>query len=170
MELTLKRGSGRHFPGQNWKTASDKNWLRQYDHIVPSGRETLVGNRDFDGIPHAVFQCLNDEFFAQPVSVCELPVPEDPLEVLYEYEKPAATEKEPAPKKTSTSSSIKGEKIKVFSGKNWKLAAEKKWKSATSFIGSGEELGTKVGEKTFGVTVYDIHKASSGFVAVKQGE
>ncbi len=169
MELTLKRGSGRHFPGQNWKTAAEKHWVRQHSHIVPSGRETHVGLRELDGVPHAVFQCLNDEFFAQPVDVCEKPIPEDPMEVVFEYEKTEEAEEE-AEKPKKKTEGLKTSKVMTFSGKNWKLAAEKKWKSSTGFIGSGEELGTKVGEKTFGATVYDIHKSSSGFVAVKQGE
>jgi hypothetical protein len=160
MELTLKRGSGLTFEGTNWNLTSEKKWMVQV-LLVPNGKEKYMGNRTFGGVEHAVFQCLNDDYFAQPVSICKLPVPKDPMEVLYLLDAPAPEEK-PRPK-TKT---VQGTKILTFSGKNWKLAADSKWKSSTSF--STHETSEKVGEKTIGQTTYGVYKVSTGFVAVKQ--
>src|SRR5512135_678961 len=160
MELTLKRGSGLTFDGTNWNLAAENKWQIQ-ELLVPNGREKFLGKRSFGGVEHAVFQCLNDDFFAQPVSICELPIPEDPMEVLYTLEAPIPEEKPRTSKKT-----VQGSKILTFAGKNWKLAADSKWKSSTSF--GSYETNEKVGEKTVGQTTYDVYKASNGFVAVKQ--
>jgi hypothetical protein len=162
MELTLKRGSGLMFDGTNWNLAAENKWRVQV-LLVPNGKEKFLGMKTFGGVEHAVFQCLNDEFFAQPKTICKLPVPEDPAEVLYSLEPPAEEEKPKARTKT-----VQGTKILTFAGKNWKLAADAKWKSSTSF--STYETSEKVGEKTIGQTTYDVYKASSGFIAVKQDE
>ncbi len=159
MELTLKRGSGRSFNGSNWNLVSDAKW-ETHSLYVANGREKYLGNRPIDGIEHAVFQCLDDTFFAQPINVCELPAPEDPLEVLYslemEEEKPRSV-----PSQMNT-----GTRVLTFSGKNWKLAAESKWKSSASF--ADYEESSKVGEKTIGQTAFDVYRTPSGFVAIKQ--
>ena len=83
------------------------------------------------------------------------------MEVVYELEAPAVEEKPKTSKKT-----IQGTKMLTFTGKNWKLAADSKWKSTTTF--STYEATGKVGEKTIGQTVYDVYRTSSGFVAIKQ--
>jgi hypothetical protein len=80
-ELRLKRGFGMVFRGENWRLAGDARWER-HPMYVPNGREPLAGTRQIGGVEHAVFRCLDDDFLAQPVAVCELPVPEDPLEIL----------------------------------------------------------------------------------------
>jgi hypothetical protein len=160
--LSLKRGSGWVFGGENWKLASDKLW-EVHPLLIPNGREEHVGSRVVHSHQVEVFRLLNDEFFAQPKTICELPVPEDPAEVLYSLEPPAEEEKPKARTKT-----VQGTKILTFAGKNWKLAADAKWKSSTSF--STYETSEKVGEKTIGQTTYDVYKASSGFIAVKQDE
>jgi hypothetical protein len=79
--LTLKRGRGKVFPGANWKLVGDAGWA-EHRLYVPSRREPLVGTRLIDGVEHAVFRCLDDEYMAQPVEVCRLPDPEDPTEVV----------------------------------------------------------------------------------------
>ena len=164
MNLKLKRGSGRKFDGSNWKLASDKKWEVQ-TLFVPHAleKEKYVGNRSIDGVEHAVFLCLNDEFFAQPVSICELPKSENVEEIFYTLEAPVEDEKA-----HSTAKNTQGVKILQFAGKNWKLAADKKWKSTTSFL--TYEESDKVGEKVIGQTTYDIYRGSSGFVAVKREE
>jgi hypothetical protein len=163
MELTLKRGSGLTFDGTNWNLVSEKKWGVQV-LLVPNGKEKYMGNRTFGGVEHAVFQCLNDEYFAQPVSVCKLPKPDDPGEVVYTLEPPP-----PEVEKPRSSKVTQGVKVLQFAGKNWKLAADKKWKSTTSF--STFEESTKVGEKTIGQTVFDVYKASNtSFFAVKREE
>lgn len=159
-ELILKRGSGRNFDGENWKLAAEKKWEVQ-ELYVPNGKEQYMGNRAFDAVEHAVFRCLNDEFFAQPVHICELPKPEDPMEVIYSLDAPEIIEKA-----TPSKAVIQGTKVLTFMGKNWKLAAEKKWKSTSTF--SNQDNASKVGEKTIGQTVYDVFRTSGGFVAVKQ--
>lgn len=165
MKLTLKRGSGRHFDGQNWKLVADQKWGIQV-LFVPHAleKEKYVGNRMIDGVEHAVYQCLNDEFFAQPVSICELPKPDDMTEPMYTLELPVVEEKP-----RTASKNTQGFKVLTFTGKNWKLAADKKWKSTTSF--STFEESAKVGEKTIGQTVFDVYRASNdSFFAVKRGE
>ncbi len=159
-ELTLKRGSGRTFFGSNWNQVAEQKWEVQVLY-VPNGREKYQGNRILDGVEHAVFICLDDGFFAQPVEICKLPKPVDLMEVVYELEAPAVEEKPKTSKKT-----IQGTKMLTFTGKNWKLAADSKWKSTTTF--STYEATGKVGEKTIGQTVYDVYRTSSGFVAIKQ--
>jgi hypothetical protein len=162
--LCLKRGSGWTFDGANWNLASEKLWgIHQL--LVPNGKEEHVGMRDLHGLHVAVFKLLNDGFFAQPLNICKLPIPKDPLEILYSLEPPAEAEEEKPRSKTKT---IQGTKILTFSGKNWKLAADNKWKSTTAF--STFETNEKVGEKTIGQTAYYIHKVSSGFIAVKRDD
>lgn len=80
-ELKLKRGWGKVFRGENWRLAGDGRW-EDHPMYVPNGREPLAGTRLIGGRDFAVFRCLDDDFLAQPVSTCELPVSEDPLEVL----------------------------------------------------------------------------------------
>ncbi len=94
MNLTLKRGFGRIFAGENWRLAGERKWTRT-PRFVPTGNEPFQGTRLLDGAEHAVFRCSDDDFLAQLVSVCELPVPEDGLEVL-SFE-PDAAEPESTP-------------------------------------------------------------------------
>lgn len=163
MELTLKRGSGLTFDGTNWNLVAEKKW-QVHLLLVPNGKEKFMGKKMFGGVEHAVFQCLNDEFFAQPVSICEMPKPDDPGEVVYTLEAPVVEEE-----KRSANKSTQGVKVLQFSGKNWKLAADKKWKSTTSF--ATYEASAKVGEKIIGQTTFDVYKASSdSFFAVKREE
>ncbi len=79
--MTLKRGRGLCFGGENWKLAGEDKW-REHRLYVPNGRERLYGTRTLRGREHAVFRCLDDEFLAQPSEICELPDPGDPMEVL----------------------------------------------------------------------------------------
>jgi hypothetical protein len=161
--LSLKRGSGWVFGGENWKLASDKLW-EVHPLLIPNGREEHVGSRVVHSHQVEVFRLLNDEFFAQPKTICKLPVPEDPLEVLYSLEAPEPEAEKPKSKKKT----VQGIKVLTFSGKNWKLAADNKWKSSTSF--TTFETNEKVGEKTIGQTTYDVYKSSPGFIAVRQSE
>ena len=165
MALTLKRGSGRTFDGANWKLVADKKWEVNVLHIPHAlEKEKHVGNRMIDGVDHAVFQCLDDQFFAQPVSICELPKPSDPIEVVYSLEAPTPEEK---PRTNKSKEVTHGVKVLQFSGKNWKLAADRKWKSTTSF--TTYDAKDIVGEKTIGQTVFDVYKASAdSFFAVKR--
>jgi len=79
--VTLKRGRGLRFEGENWKLAGEGRWL-EHRLYVPNGNEPLMGSRVLRGKEHTVFRCLDDDFFAQPSEICELPDPKDPLEVL----------------------------------------------------------------------------------------
>jgi hypothetical protein len=168
MKLTLKRGSGRHFDGQNWKLAGDKQWVVQ-PLFVPHAleKEKHVGNRMIDGVEHAVYLCLNDEFFAQPVSICELPKPADMTEVMYSLEVPVVEEKP-----RSAQKGTQGFKVLTFVGKNWKLAGDKAWKTSTAFSKPGDK-GSRytekelVGERKIGSQYYEVYSSSSGFVAFK---
>lgn len=159
LTLTLKRGSGLTFNGTNWNLVAEKKWT-VHVLLVPNGKEKFMGKRMFGGVEHAVFQCLNDEFFAQPVSICELPKPADPGEVVYSLEAPEVVEEKRSPTKSTVA-----EKILTFTGKNWKLAADKKWKSSASF--PTYDPKDKVGQKKIGSTAYFIYKISGGFVAVE---
>jgi hypothetical protein len=161
VELTLKRGSGRSFTGTNWQAISDKKW-EVHALLVPSGKEKLVGCRLIDDVTHSVFLMLNDEYFAQPTNVCELPMPEDPMTEIYSLDVPETEETQ------STSKNLQSSKVLVFSGKNWKLSSDKKWKSSTSIVSF--ESKDKVGEKKIGPTMHDIYRTSPGFIAVRQSE
>lgn len=79
--LTLKRGFGRVFGGENWRLAGDSKWA-PHRLYVPSGEEPMAGTRGIDGVAHAVFRCKDGDFFAQPVATCEMLPPDDLLEVL----------------------------------------------------------------------------------------
>lgn len=160
MELTLKRGSGLTFDGSNWNLVSENKWQVQ-TLFVPSGKEKHLGNRRFGAVEHAVFQCLNDEFFAQPLDICKLQASEDPLEIQYSLDAPVEEEK-PRPKVAKPVST----KVLSFSGKNWKLAADAKWKSSNVFDTYDEK--SRVGDKKIGQTVYDVYKVANGFIAIKQ--
>jgi len=165
MELTLKRGSGLTFDGSNWNLASEKKWQVQVV-FIPNGKEKHMGNRFFGGVEHAVFQCLNEEFFAQPISICKLPISKDPMEVQYSLEAPAEDEK-PRPK----TKQIVRTKVLSFAGKNWKLAADAKWKSdrrQQTNVFDTYDAKDKVGEKKIGQITYDVYKVSTGFIAVRQ--
>lgn len=83
VELKLKRGYGRSFVGENWQLVGESKWTH-HRHYLPNGREPFHGVRKLDGVDHAVFRCFNDDFFAQPVGLCEFSVPEDPMEVMAE--------------------------------------------------------------------------------------
>ncbi len=78
MSLTVKRGKVRLFCGANWKLVKDSGWL-EHKMYVPN-LEIYVGNRAIDGVEHAVFQCKDGDYIAQPVAMCELPRPDDELE------------------------------------------------------------------------------------------
>jgi hypothetical protein len=168
MKLTLKRGSGRHFDGQNWKLVADQKWGVQV-LFVPHAleKEKYVGNRMIDGVEHAVYQCLNDEFFAQPVSICELPKPDDMTEPMYTLELPVEEEKP-----RTASKNTQGFKVLTFSGKNWKLAGDKAWKTSTAFSKPGDKDSRYtekelVGERKIGSQMYEIYSSPPGFIAFK---
>ena len=88
--LTLKRGCGIGFFGMNWDMVGDRKWhdCPPYSRdgiqsvFVPSGKEIFMGNKVIRGIDFSVYKCLDDGFFAQPTRICELPVPEDCMEIL----------------------------------------------------------------------------------------
>ena len=168
MILTLKRGSGRIFTGTNWNLAADRNWEVHVMFVPgsPAPKEKYMGNRDIDGIPHCVFQLLDDDFFAQPIEICELPISEDDEEVLYELEAPPPEEKSKTVKVSK--SAVQSAKMLMFSGKNWKLTSDRKWKSVSSF--AILDVANKVGEKKIGQGTYDIFKTPEGFAASRQGE
>ena len=167
MKLTLKRGSGRTFDGENWKLVADGKWGVQILYVPHAlEKEQHVGNRMIDGVDHAVFRCLNDEFFAQPVSVCEKPR-NGSEEVVYELEASAAEEK-PRPASKGT----QGFKVLTFSGKNWKLAGEKSWKTSTAFSQPGDKdcrytEKELVGERKIGNQMYEVFSSPPGFIAFR---
>lgn len=80
-DMCLKRGWGLVFSGYNWDTSPESRW-EFHRMFVPSGREPMVGTRRINGEEHAVFQCLDDDFFAQPVALCRAAPPLDPCEVV----------------------------------------------------------------------------------------
>ncbi len=52
-----------------WATSSEDDWIHEvYD---PSGRERLVGFRELDAGPCAVFRCRGGRYRAQLLAVCE---------------------------------------------------------------------------------------------------
>lgn len=114
-----------------------------------------------DGVLHTVFKCLDDTLFAQPKDVCEKPVPEDPMEVIYELDTPD-TEVEEQPKKKQ----IPLHKMMSFHGTNWKLAKDAKWKQMAGFITLDEK--DHVGERNIGQSLFKVYKTPTGFLAVKQ--
>ncbi len=162
MALSLKRGSGRVFSGENWKLASESKW--EYQKLyVPNGCEPYVGSRDIDGQEFSVFKCLDDDFFAQPTEICRLPEPKDPMEIVY-FSYPQVDKersKKSLNKKETTQSGL------VFSGKNWKLAGISKWKKSNGIIVSG--LGNPVGIHVINDKNYQVYKSSLGFVAIHDG-
>ena len=166
MPLTLKRGSGLTFRGTNWKSVSDSAWEVQVLFIpgYPPPKEAYQGNRLINGVEHAVFQCLNDDFLAQPVNICELPPPKDQYstETFYSLEAPIPEERK------KMTNSVTSTKVLQFAGKNWKLASDKKWKPVSSF--ATYEASAKVGSKEIKTVSYDIYRTPEGFAAVKQGE
>lgn len=161
-DLKLKRGSGKTFEGQNWQSVKEDKW-EQHMMYVPSGQEKYMGSREIDGTTHAVFQCLDDSFLAQPVSICELPTSEDPLKVIYQVQASVKT-----PEETVRPNDIQPAKTDgtlVFIGKNWKLSSDKKWKKLSGFVPPTSGL---MGKKTINNVEYEIHRTDSGFLAVKE--
>ena len=182
MTLTLKRGSGRVFTGSNWKLASDKHWEVQLTFLPgsPRPKEIHQGDRLIDGVMHSVWLCLNDEFFAQPLSICELPIPEDEMEIVYslappveEFVEASCDETDPNPEidgvltmenKTVETETTELVELLRFTGKNWKLTSDKKWKS----VSAGYSVKHLVGEKTINQVAYKIYKVIDGFAAIKE--
>jgi len=161
MELKLKRGSGLAFDGENWKLAGDSKWEKQPLYVA-NGYEEFMGLRVLHGQEHAIFRCLNDTFFAQPTDICKLPVPSDPMEVLYDaYERGEEEVSSQSKKSTPITKAL------VFKGANWKLVKDSKWKPMTGFLPS--ELENPVGTKTIGSKSYNIYKSSMGFIAISEG-
>ena len=80
-DLTLKRGCGKTFDGENWKLVGDGKW-KFHPLYIPNGSEPFIGLRQIRGVEHAVFTCLDEDFFAQPVEVCKLPESSDMGEIL----------------------------------------------------------------------------------------
>jgi hypothetical protein len=81
--MTLKRGCGLTFTGENWKLAGDTKWERAPLYIPnASHQEQFMGTRLIKNKTYAVFKCLNDDFLAQPVNICELPVSKDDYAIL----------------------------------------------------------------------------------------
>lgn len=159
MKLSLKRGSGRVFSGDNWKLVSDSKW--EYQKLyVPNGYEPYVGSRVIDGQEFSIFKCLDDDFFAQPIQICSLPEPKDPMEIVYfnypQIERPMKSSN----KKETIQSGL------IFAGKNWKLAGTSKWKKHNGIIVSG--LGGSIGTHIINNKNYQIYKSSLGFVAIHE--
>jgi len=139
--MTLKRGSYLHFSGENWKLTGDSKW-KKMPRLVPNGMEQFMGVRQLFDKEHCVFKCLNDEFAAQPSSICELPVPKDHMLVLYDEYEDGGPDfvRTFGPESTEPSTQSYG-----FDGTNWKLTRDTKWKPILGFEPDdlGEPLGTK---------------------------
>jgi hypothetical protein len=161
--MSLKRGSYLHFDGENWKLAGDSKWTKR-PLLVPNGMETFMGNRTLLGEEHSIFRCLNDEYAAQPSSICALPDSDDPMEVFIEYEF-AEDPLEPSSKSSSKSSRTDLGKSLVFRGTNWKLVKENKWKPVIGFI--PDDLGESLGEREMANKRYSIYKSPLGFIAIE---
>jgi len=164
-KLTLKRGSGLSFDGENWKLASDSKWVKTPQIVPHSHRiEEFMGTRMLLGVEHAVFRMLNDDYFAQPVDICRLPIPEDAMEVLYDVYIDYVEESHPAPR---SKKAVPTGKFLVFKGANWKLVSDAKWKNNNGLL---PDLGSPVGSKTIGSKDYNIYKSSVGFIAIASDE
>lgn len=161
--LTLKRGSGKSFEGKNWQLAGDNSWDYHYLYI-PNGMEKFFGLREIEKTQYAIFMCLDDTFFAQPVSICELPIPDDCMTVVYLVEKPIEVNLESKKPEKSVMKSHASSNIMEFSGKNWKLAGNSKWKKFSGFI---QNLESSLGERKIGSHSYKIHRFGGVFLAIR---
>lgn len=141
---TLKRGSGRLLSGEDWKNSPDEAWHRHRTY-VPNCMEDRLGERLIDGVPHIVFRLLNDELFAQPKYVCEAEHVDTVVPFYVDPEAPEApTHVEKYDPPTPETSSLSSSGVFQFSGKNWKLSGDKKWKPTTRNVLGLEKAGTKV--------------------------
>lgn len=77
--MRLKHGEILVFEGANWRLAGDSKW-RPQPRYVPNYWEKPVGLRKIGGVEHAVFQVLTGDFAAQPRTLCEQKLPEEPSE------------------------------------------------------------------------------------------
>jgi hypothetical protein len=173
-DLKLKRGCGLSFDGTNWNLAGDNKWKDcpaldrdgNQASYVPSGNEPFMGLKTIRGIPCAVFQCFNDDFIAQPVRICELPIPEDPMEILCTLEDLGKKSQEKQERKTATPVTMLG--CLSFNGTNWRLAGDKKWRNMSGLV--PRDLGKTLGEREIGRSVYDVYKGPAGFIAVRRDD
>lgn len=167
--LTPKRGCGLLFSGTNWNSASDVRWQ---DHLVwaPGGSEKLVGTRIIREIEVAVFQCLDDDFMAQPTAICKLPLPEDAMEILclpehLKIEIPADDTEDKPKKRSKKPAPMKQSGILCFRGTNWRLAGTDKWRPLN---GPTPSYDKPVGSRIIGNFTYDIYSWLDGFMAIRQ--
>jgi len=54
--------------GRTWRSADDADW--EIGLYEPSGRERLLGFREIDGAPCAVFRCAGARLKAQVLTAC----------------------------------------------------------------------------------------------------
>lgn len=139
---TLKRGSGRLLSGEDWKNSPDSAWYRHRVY-VPNCMEDRLGERMLDGVPHIVFRLLDEDLFAQPKYVCEAEHVDNTEPFYVDPEAPAQYhvvryESPPVEASAPTSGTFQ------FSGKNWKLSGDKKWKPTTRNTLGLEKVGSKL--------------------------
>jgi hypothetical protein len=163
-DLTLKRGCGLCFGGTNWKSTGDSKWENQLV-FIPSGHELFLGNKTIRGIEFSVFKCLNDEFIAQPTTICKLSMPEDTSLILCKLEDLGIIP-DVRPERKTNNIPVRMSGCMSFSGMNWKLAGDKKWHDMSGF--TPKDLGESLGEREIGKNIYDIYRGPSGFIAVRR--
>jgi hypothetical protein len=159
----MKRGQGMTTYESSWNSNS-ADWARgpsntpteeltSYEFspvFVPNGKEEFSGFKSFNGETYCVFKCLDDSYVAQRKSVCELPVPNDPMKVLSIV--PVGTK----PDRTMT-------KVLVFRGANWKLCSSNKWTSEEIEF---DQAGLKViGGRDIDGTLYKVAQYDGNFIA-----
>lgn len=155
MSPTLKRGVGLSYYGKDWEKSNDSKW--ELSPYVPWYGEPLIGRRYINETECMVFKCRDDSYFAQPVHICEMPIPDDVMTVFDTFSE--ETEKSNQVEKAKKNSPVKA---LAFQGKNWKLASDRKWVESLVFT-SGES----VGKRTIFGSQYEVYKTGSGFAAVK---
>jgi hypothetical protein len=63
---TMVDGYCYELSGRTWRSATDNDW--ETDMHAPSGRERLLGFREIDGAPCAVFRCAGARVRAQTLA------------------------------------------------------------------------------------------------------
>jgi hypothetical protein len=147
---TLKRGQGMSTYNE-WNDPKAE-WER-WKSYLPNGKETYVGQKSFFGKVFNVFRCMDDSYLAQDEYVCSLEASSDMMKVISVL--PEETERD-----------ITGPKMKMFRGKNWKLASDKKWEDFSEFYDNtkAEEVGTK----EIDGRMFKIYVAFDGFIAFSE--
>lgn len=152
---SLKRGESLECDHKDWRSPKAEWYFKPV--YVPNYMERFCGIKTFFGRPYGVFQAMDDGFLAQDMDVIMAKRPTNPMAIVSILPKEAhkMTDEQPTP-------GLK-EALK-FSGTNWKLCGDKKWKAA------GEIEITdlkKVGQKQIKTVLHDIYQGPDCFFAVQ---